>query len=515
MESNMTRSSIHGQAVAVPAQAGVSRGKQRSACNRCHQQKLRCIKTMEQTTCERCTKLKLECRYSPRERRIVRNRPFRRPFAAGPGAWPEPRDLAPALAPAMPDMQQRITAVPGRFECGWLAFQDTALDNAEGLGSLDPDTGSPVQIVLARALATGPNRFGQLTQPLSRPALDHSDGAALHGDISFDHHNIPDGMRDDPPFELLDFYEMSGYYNGLSRELGYPLTYTAGRLTSLNMALCECASKLPSINASRVESVGTVNISHATNNSARGAALLALDEVFRVTNEFINIMKNLSLTSDYREIIPIPTACASTTGTSPHLTHGMNTELLSHVAPHVLTTCREVLSEPSLQPALIEGSREPEISSPSPQPFLHLDEATMLLFLSCHCRLTDIYESIIQAIQRCIKGPHTAPHPRAGIILPQLQVGGYGGVSSPALRVDFSGPPLPPATVSMYLVLTTTLSSQLWAQIRDAMRRKGDRDGSRIHAPMAHLEMADPAWDIAVKRTDNLSRAIEVIQNSL
>ncbi|KAF2971680.1 hypothetical protein GQX73_g1868 [Xylaria multiplex] len=69
----------------------------------------------------------------------------------------------------------------------------------------------------------------------------------------------------------------------------------------------------------------------------------------------------------------------------------------------------------------MEGSYEPGIPSPVLQSFSHLDEATLLLFLSCHCRLVEIYESLFQAIQRCIKGPHTTSHSPAGIILPQLQ----------------------------------------------------------------------------------------------
>jgi len=43
--------------------------KTRSACDRCHSQKLRCIKTGAQSSCDRCLKLKRLCRFGPRAAR--------------------------------------------------------------------------------------------------------------------------------------------------------------------------------------------------------------------------------------------------------------------------------------------------------------------------------------------------------------------------------------------------------------------------------------------------------------
>ncbi|RWA04015.1 hypothetical protein EKO27_g11091 [Xylaria grammica] len=174
--------------------------------------------------------------------------------------------------------------------------------------------------------------------------------------------------------------------------------------------------------------------------STREAALLALDDVFTVTNEFINVMQALCPTTGYHEI-PITTASASTTGTSRLSASGANTAILHQAAPHCLAYPQSLPGSSHQPTTTIEGPREPDISSPIIQPFPRLDEATALLFLSCHCRLAEIYESLFQAIRRCIEGPHrTTSHPPAGIILPQLQVGGFGGVSRPALRVDFGGP---------------------------------------------------------------------------
>jgi hypothetical protein len=148
---------------------------------------------------------------------------------------------------------------------------------------------------------------------------------------------------------------------------------------------------------------------------------------------------------------------------------------------------------------------------------MHLDEATMLMFLSCHCRLTEIYESIFQAIRRCVEGSYAASHPTAGIILLQLAVGSFGGVVSPALRVEFNGPRLPPATVTMYMVLITTLSSQLWAQVGEAVRRGGRWcDGWSKQTPVAaRYAASDSMWDMAMTRTDHMSQIIETVQHSV
>jgi Fungal Zn(2)-Cys(6) binuclear cluster domain len=47
-----------------------SPGKTRSACNRCHAQKLKCVRKAGQgSSCERCVRLKTSCRFSPRAAR--------------------------------------------------------------------------------------------------------------------------------------------------------------------------------------------------------------------------------------------------------------------------------------------------------------------------------------------------------------------------------------------------------------------------------------------------------------
>ncbi|KAI0450640.1 hypothetical protein F5B21DRAFT_489895 [Xylaria acuta] len=64
----------------------------------------------------------------------------------------------------------------------------------------------------------------------------------------------------------------------------------------------------------------------------------------------------------------------------------------------------------------------------------------------------------------------------------------------------------------MYMTLITTLSSQLWAQVADALRRGND---SSNQAPVPHLGVAGPTWGIAMERTDNMERTIELVKSML
>jgi hypothetical protein len=356
----------------------------------------------------------------------------------------------------------------------------------------------PMQSISASNLSTASNWASH--PPFNGHVLDLREAQALR--LS----PVDQGMMgggDENNFAAFDEYD--DYQSGPSRGLASSLTFTAWRLTSLNMALYECASKLPSIRASRTGSADTIHIPRVTGTNARRAALLAIDEVFRVTNEFIDVMKGFSPTMDRPNIInpttPTPVS---------HPPQGASAVLPSHEVPQLLASCRERLPPA----AMSEGGHEPETPALATQPFSHQDEATMFTFLSCHCLLTDIYEAIFEVIRRCLKGSYAESHSAAGIILPQLQVGGSGGVSSPALRVDFDGPRLPPATVSMYLVLVTTLSSQLWERVGEVMGDLG-RDGSSEQAPIARVVLAGPIWDMAVTRTHNLFQTMETVQRSL
>ena len=74
-------------------------GKIRSACNRCHSQKLRCVKNIGQVSCQRCLKLKSSCRFGPRAPRASL-KPREQATNCAQSDWHEPLS-APAFIPTL------------------------------------------------------------------------------------------------------------------------------------------------------------------------------------------------------------------------------------------------------------------------------------------------------------------------------------------------------------------------------------------------------------------------------
>lgn len=64
--------SVSGPVVSSVGESDNLSGKVRSACDRCHSQKLRCVRNRGQVSCERCLKLKRSCRFGPRAIRATR-----------------------------------------------------------------------------------------------------------------------------------------------------------------------------------------------------------------------------------------------------------------------------------------------------------------------------------------------------------------------------------------------------------------------------------------------------------
>ena len=97
-------------------------GKVRTACNRCHGQKLRCIKKPGQTKCERCRKLHTSCRFSPRAPRSSLK--HSEPAIDGmQGPFP--------LPPSMDIQNVHVNSLLGDCNSAWL-FPPNAATNVAG-----------------------------------------------------------------------------------------------------------------------------------------------------------------------------------------------------------------------------------------------------------------------------------------------------------------------------------------------------------------------------------------------
>jgi hypothetical protein len=254
-------------------------------------------------------------------------------------------------------------------------------------------------------------------------------------------------------------------------------TSAVQQLAILNVAIYECAKKLPSIEKSGANEAP----------GSRKATLFAIDELFRLTTNFTDIIKSLSVQG-----------CEMSTPSS-----SIDLEQLEDQSEMSLVSCSHQVSDAG-QPSTRSSSRQPQ------RPFSDVDEGTVLMIVSCHCRLAEIYLSLFQMMQACIE---YSLAPRLGndwaVIFPQLQV---GSLAAPSLRVD-NNTPLSSATSSMYMVMITMFSSQLWKQLADVM--KGGDGAQMDSAAGSRSTLADTVWDSMTDKTEGLSRTIDATKHLL
>jgi len=105
--------------------------KNRSACDRCHSQKLRCVRKTGQVTCDRCLKLKTICRFSPRLPRASLKLPEQATqYAQGYNHDPVPMN---ASIPSLLNMDASLT-IGNESDNNWNFFPDSGRGLTEGLG---------------------------------------------------------------------------------------------------------------------------------------------------------------------------------------------------------------------------------------------------------------------------------------------------------------------------------------------------------------------------------------------
>jgi hypothetical protein len=273
------------------------------------------------------------------------------------------------------------------------------------------------------------------------------------------------------------------------------------QLAKINVALYECATKLPSMPGAGVDSVG---IGAGKVQRSRKEREFAIDELFRLATEFIDVIKSLSgVECDTNT--PSSSRSFSPSSAQRTLSLFINRQELSHTDREATKTGKERIL----------------------WPFSHVDEATILMVMSCHSRLMETYLSIFHMMQACIEYS-VVPQKDKGwvVVLPRIQVGSH---ASPPIHVDANSS-LSPGTTVMYMLMVTLLSSQLCAQLIDVMGAGrwdrssggGGEDINTRHQPSGTLDedpidpvsgfkcrIADTMWDTAIERTNCLWQTIQ------
>lgn len=432
---NLPAASASALTLAVESRAGRKNPrKARSACNRCHSNKQRCVRKPEETTCERCVKLHVLCRFGPRVPRASRG----------------PRETERAAA--LPTTS--IYSNP-ESDGGWLFSPDidasASRDNDIPAVTLHPDFYCPMPGDLGNMHSFWPGPFYEAgnTKSLDQYGpldVGQIDQTALNmGLINQDHCRdafpSPEMPNDHSRVENDHFITSS--------------TCPIRNLANLNVSLYDCAANLPS--HSMPETGGSKG------------KLFAIDELLRLTSDFIDAIKHLSHKSSSIEVL--------STAHSQHLSP-TDTGVIATATPN--------------------------------RTFSHIDEGTLLLLMSCYSRLTEIYVAIFHMMQACIE--HSAAPQREkdwAIILPRLQVASH---VTPPLQVD-GNMSLSKATSSMYMVMITMLSSELCDQVADMMQA-GDGD---IRAGFTEIQSPSRCLfeTTVTDRTDRLRSTIDATKQLL
>lgn len=253
-------------------------------------------------------------------------------------------------------------------------------------------------------------------------------------------------------------------------------------LANINVALYDCSAKLPFMPKDVVPPTTSGQF------HSRKTAIFAIDKIFRLTNELINVMKRLS-------VIDWDTTSA------PHSSVDLRQLASQQEGPLVAFT------QPQQHQLTIDNAGSGPLPSRS---FSHVDEATMFMIISCHRRLMDIYECVFEMMRGCIEHsltPNMEKH--SIIILPQLQVGSHTH-TPPQVQVG-ANMPVSPGTSLMYMLMITMVSSQLCENLVEViMSGSGGSPESTSGS-----EFMDSMWAVVIERTNRLAGIIDDISHLL
>ena len=135
----------------------------------------------------------------------------------------------------------------------------------------------------------------------------------------------------------------------------------------------------------------------------------------------------------------------------------------------------------------------------------------MFMIVSCYSQLTEMFMSIFDKIEACIKYSRV---PQTGngwaIILPQMQV---GAVTLPQLQVDGQTPISSKATSMMYTTMIALLLSHLWEQLMNAVKAGGENCAEVV--PGFRFSMVELMWDVVMEKSARLIRSIDKVKGLL
>ncbi|KAK7229890.1 hypothetical protein V2G26_002060 [Clonostachys chloroleuca] len=442
--------------------------KTRFSCDRCHAQKLRCVKDEGIATCRRCLRLKTLCRYSPRAARLsVKPR-------GQSTHLPQPdHDLTLSTGESLKDIQP-VPVAASLGDVDWWVPADTPIGLVEGQVGSCSNSGCTVQGGLSAQEIFSTSIFDSLGDTII---------PGNHSSVYWDVMIPDDTIKQTLPLINTPNPPIGRIGQSINPNPVRPLVSTFQRLASLSAQIYECGANLPSPHRSSTRQTHTsYNVGI---NAGPKSAHFIFDELFRVTTEFIEFLRCLPNSRCEEDTV----LCT----TSPGFQLSQSFNSYSQDMPS---------SDQS-----VVGNH----MASQPWPSSHVDDATVFMIMSCHSSLTETYGSILQMMQMCLE--HSLI-PQMGsswlVILPRVQV---GSVELPSLQVGDQTPVSSKAMSSMYMMTVTMLFSRLWVQLANILR---ERIGANPNTGMAQKSsLVDTMWDTALDRTDQLIQTIDSIKSQL
>ncbi|KAH8654419.1 hypothetical protein BGZ60DRAFT_532792 [Tricladium varicosporioides] len=443
--------------------------KVRLACDRCHTQKLRCVRNRYQAKCERCIRLKTVCHFGPRESRAslkVRQQDKNQehgisssnPIAADSSNSNSTPPRSKYLDADENQGRLYSTAESNRFD--W-SLSETA----------HPDLYPTM---------TGSFDSMQDIDWLNVPSQSRNMGILRHD--GFGYFEAPSWCENQSsagnPFGTTFDPNLGVESHEVSDKSESASTYLVRKLADLNVALFDCAANFP-VNVG--DSTGTMEDDIRI---SRNSAILVFDELFRLTADFVEVIRSISGRGSEISTDPI----------FRHLEQDVaNIERMNMV--NIPQTSRMLsMNTNTLQDSPVSGG----------------NEGTLLMVVSCHSHLIEMYSTVFEMIQSCIE--HSLV-PRMGenwvVVLPRLQV---GSLATPPIQVDVRNQ-LPATKSSMYILMILMLSSQLWEQLANLI--SAGRDVAPVSTSKPHRTFQDTMWDVLTDRTNSLFQAINATRNML
>ncbi|KAH8801523.1 hypothetical protein F5884DRAFT_862217 [Xylogone sp. PMI_703] len=417
--------------------------RRRAACDRCHSQKLRCTKTHNSEICDRCIKARATCHFSPFRQKPDQVEPpdlsksvlthvahsnqssesetsvsGRISSSVGHKRKRDSQSPIPEVQRSLSDLSSRRELSFDNIDFGWMSNDFSYLHNLEFDSSFNDFV---VNGNSDKLLENIPGIAPDLTllNSTSNPTSNSNEA------FDFNFPAVPSFMQSPHPTSYSISNRSEGYISSAEgRQKSVSLESSSSSSTS---PIDSCIHQLSNLSINLYEHEATIPPQSIHESPMLDEEIYKLypysvDETFRLTQTLVDIYpKFMSKFVKIKQPDPSRTLDISRQEFS-----GMGSGFEKPTA---------------------KGLPDSQSHSHSQKP--PIDHSAILLILSCHLRLIEIYEQLFQHVEKCIIGGskcHSAPE-GVGASMPELRIGTY----------------VPPqeAAVPMQMLLLIHLASQL------------------------------------------------------